>query len=76
MPGTDLFTVSLLGELEVDRSSYGYLLRISLHAFRSVCLAQPYRFRELKIPKTVLWVKFSHNGRGLLTSQIVAYFPK
>lgn len=64
MPGTVLFTVSPLGKLELDRARYGYFLRISPHAFRSVCLAQSYRFRELKILKTVLWVKFSHSRRG------------
>lgn len=76
MPGTVLFTVSPLGELELDRARCGYLLRISLHAFRSICLAQTYHFRDLELPKTVLWVKFSHNRRGSLTSRNRSARPK
>lgn len=76
MPGTVLFTVSPLGELELDRARCGYLLRISLQAFRSICLAQTYHFRDLELPKTVLWVKFSHNRRGSLTSRNRSARPK
>lgn len=76
MPGTVLFAVSLLGELEVDRARHGYLPRISLHVLRTVCLARMYRIRDLEFPKTVLRVRFSHNGSGPLNDQNRSVRPK